>query len=69
MKPTEIRELSPREIEQKRDELREEIFNLRFQHGIGQLENTAKLKQVRLDIARVETILREKQHTEQSDTE
>ncbi len=69
MKATEIRELSPKEIQQKRDELREEIFNLRFQHGIGQLENTAKLKQTRRDIARVETILREKQQTQQGETE
>jgi len=69
MKATEIRELSPQEIEQKRDELREEMFNLRFQHGIGQLENTAKLKQIQRDIARVETILREKQKTQQSETE
>ena len=69
MKATEIRELSPQEIEQKRDELREEMFNLRFQHGIGQLENTAKLKQIKRDIARVETILREKQQIQQGETE
>ena len=69
MKVTEIRELSPQEIEQKRVELQEEIFNLRFQHGIGQLENTAKLKDTNREIARVETILREKQQTQQSETE
>ena len=69
MKATEIRELSPQEIEQKRDELQEEMFNLRFQHGIGQLENTVKLKQTKREIARVETILREKQQTQQSETE
>ena len=69
MKATEIRELSPLEIEQKRDTLKEEIFNLRFQHGIGQLENTAKLKETKREIARVETILREKQQTQQSETE
>ena len=69
MKAIEIREFSPQEIEQKRDELREEMFNLRFQHGIGQLENTAKLKQIKRDIARVETILREKQQTQQGETE
>jgi large subunit ribosomal protein L29 len=69
MKATEIRELSPQEIEQKRDELHEEIFNLRFQHGIGQLENTIKLKQIRREIARVETILMEKQQNQQSETE
>ena len=69
MKATEIRELSPLEIEQKRDTLKEEIFNLRFQHGIGQLENTAKLKETKREIALVETILREKQQTLQSETE
>ena len=69
MKVTEIRELSPQEIEQKRVELQEEIFNLRFQHGIGQLENTAKLKETKREIARVETIIREKQQTQQSETE
>lgn len=69
MKAAEIRELTPEEIERKRDELTETLFNLRFQHGIGQLENTAKLKQTRRDIARVETILQEKQQTQQGETE
>ena len=69
MKVTEIRELSPQEIEQKRVELQEEIFNLRFQHGIGQLENTAKLKETKREIAQVETIIWEKQQTQQSETE
>ena len=69
MKPSEIRELSLNEMERKRDELKEALFNLRFQHGIGQLENTAKLKQTKQDIARVETVLREKQHTMKGETE
>ncbi|MBW1696717.1 MAG: 50S ribosomal protein L29 [Deltaproteobacteria bacterium] len=59
MKPSEIRELSIEEMRRKRDELKQELFNLRFQHGAGQLENTARLLLVRRDIARVETILRE----------
>ena len=69
MKASEIRELSLQEIAQKRDEMQETIFNLRFQHGIGQLENTAKLKQAKRDLGRVETILREKQQTPQRETE
>jgi large subunit ribosomal protein L29 len=64
MKTSEIRELGMDEILRKRDELKEALFNLRFQHGIGQLENTARLKQTKLDIARVETILKEKQQTQ-----
>jgi len=59
MKASEIRELSPDEKERKLVDLKQELFNLRFQHGIGQLENPAKLKQVKRDIARVKTLLRE----------
>jgi len=69
MKAGEIRELSLEEIVRKRDDLSQEIFNLRFQHGVGQLENTAKLKQTRRDIARVNTILREKQQATKGETE
>lgn len=59
MKASEIRELTREESERKRVEMKEELFNLRFQHGIGQLESPAKLKQVKRDIARLETRLRE----------
>lgn len=72
MKPGEIRELSLQEMELKRGELRQELFNLRFQHGAGQLENTARLEQLKRDIARVETILREARNNskqQQSETE
>jgi large subunit ribosomal protein L29 len=69
MKTGEIRELSLEEVVRKRDEFKEALFNLQFQHGIGQLENTARLKQTKLDIARVETILREKQQTIKGETE
>jgi large subunit ribosomal protein L29 len=64
MKPSEIRELSIEELQRKGDDLTQEFFNLRFQHGVGQLENTAILKQTKQDIARVKTILREKQRSE-----
>jgi large subunit ribosomal protein L29 len=67
MKVSEIRELSPEEMQKKADDLREELFNLRFQHGSGQLENPQKMKKTKKDIARIKTIIREaalKQKTE-----
>ena len=59
MKASEIRELSRDESERKLVELKEELFNLRFQHEIGQLESPAKMKQVKHDIARMNTLIRE----------
>jgi len=59
MKASEIRELSPEERQRKVVELKEELFNLRFQNEIGQLENPQRIKQVKRDIARVKTIIRE----------
>ncbi len=59
MKADEIRNLSQDEMTQKLAETREELFNLRFQHVTGQLDNYARLGQVRKEIARIETILRE----------
>lgn len=59
MKAGEVRELSQEEKVRKAVDLKEELFNLRFQHEIGQLENPQKIKQVKRDIARVKTILRE----------
>ena len=60
MKPAEVRELSNEELEQKEQELREELFNLTIQHATGQLENTARLVDVKKDVARVRTIQRER---------
>ncbi len=60
MKVSEIKSLSAEELKQKAVELSHELFNLRFQHASGQLENTARLSMVSKDIARVETVLREK---------
>ncbi len=60
MKTSDIREMSVDEIGRKEEELREELFNLRFQHGIGQLENPQRLRQAKRDVARVKTILRER---------
>jgi large subunit ribosomal protein L29 len=59
MKPTELRELDVEELRRKQAELRDQLFKLRFQHELGQLENSAKLRVVRRDIARIETIIRE----------
>ncbi|MAF32638.1 MAG: 50S ribosomal protein L29 [Desulfobacterales bacterium] len=59
MKAIEIRELSREERQQKGEDLKEELFNLRFQHEIGQLENAQKMKQIKRDIARIKTITRE----------
>jgi large subunit ribosomal protein L29 len=54
-----LRELSGGDLRKKEQEMREELFKLRFQHGIRKLENPARLKQLRKDIARVQTILTE----------
>ncbi len=59
MKASEIRELSPEEMERKCNDFKEELFNLRFQHEIGQLENPNKVKQTKRDIARIKTVMNE----------
>ncbi|MFH2011791.1 MAG: 50S ribosomal protein L29 [Pseudomonadota bacterium] len=60
MKATEIRELSDIELRQKEKHLSEEFFNLKFQLATGQLENTMRVPQVKKDLARVKTILKER---------
>lgn len=67
MKASEIRELSREEKERKVDDLREELFNLRFQKETGQLENAQMLKQVKHDIARFKTVLREQEIHDNTD--
>lgn len=64
MKASEFRDLSVEELEVKEKELAEALFNLKFQHATGQLDNTAQLGKTRKDIARVKTILAEKQQAE-----
>ena len=61
MKAAEIREMNEVELNKKLSELKEELFNLRFQHTINQLENPGRIDAVKKDIARVMTILAEKQ--------
>ena len=59
MKARELRELSEEELERKEAELKDQLFKLKFQHALGQLENAMKLKDVKKDIARIKTMLRE----------
>jgi large subunit ribosomal protein L29 len=61
MKARELRELTDDELKRREEELRDQLFKLRAQHAIGQLENTAKLKNIRRDIARIKTILKERE--------
>jgi len=60
VKATELRELSTEQLEAKLKELKSELFTLRFQHAINQLENPHKLVDVKRDIARVMTVISEK---------
>ena len=59
MNVKELRDMTPVELEKKLKELKEELFNLRFQHAINQLDNPTRIPAVKKDIARINTILRE----------
>lgn len=61
MKAKEIRELSAEELANKLSELKKDLFNLRLQHATNQLDNVNKISEVKRDIARVNTVLRELQ--------
>jgi large subunit ribosomal protein L29 len=61
MKINEIRDLTTSEITRKVDDLKQELFNLRFQIATGQLDNPMRIKQVRKDIAKAKTIIRERE--------
>ena len=63
MKVSEIRDMSMEEMLRKLGDLKQEFFNLRFQHETGQLENPQKMKQTKRDIAKVKTIIKEFQST------
>ena len=65
MTPNEMRDLSVEELGAKSYELRAELFNVRIKKATGQLENTARLRQLRQEIARAETILREMRGADQ----
>ena len=59
MKAAEVRAMNKADLEKKLSELKAELFNLRFQHAINQLENPMRLAEVKKEIARVKTVLRE----------
>ncbi len=61
MKAAEIRNLSGEDLQAKLKEARAELFNLRFQMATGQLNNTARIKQVKKDIARIQTEMRDRE--------
>ncbi|MBO2520868.1 MAG: 50S ribosomal protein L29 [Clostridia bacterium] len=61
MKAKEIRELTDEELGRKLADLKEELFNLRFQAATGQLDNPMRMKAVKKDIARIKTIMRERE--------
>ncbi len=61
MKASEIRELTTEELQTKLKTLKEELFNLRFQLAINQLDNPTRIKAVKKDIARVLTVIREQE--------
>lgn len=61
MKLNELRDLSAADLQKQAEEFHKDLFNLRFQLHTGHLENTARISEVRRNIARVNTILREKQ--------
>ncbi|MDQ1430814.1 MAG: large subunit ribosomal protein [Actinomycetota bacterium] len=60
-KAAELRELNDTELEHRLGEAKEELFNLRFQNATGQLDNIARIPQVKREVARIETLLRERE--------
>jgi len=69
MKASEIRAMNLDEMHSKVSDLREELFNLRFQHEIGQLENPQRMKQTKRDIAKMKTIITEVTLNQKEDNE
>ena len=61
MKASEVRAMTPDQLEAKLNELKKDLFYLRLQHATNQLENPVKIAEVKKDIARVKTLIREKQ--------
>jgi len=61
MNATEMRDLTYEELTEKLDEGKEELFNLRFQMATNQLDNTARLRQVRREVARIATVMRQQE--------
>ena len=67
MKATELRELSDDELIQKDEEVKDQLFKLKFQHALGQLENAMKLKNLKRERARILTILKERKEGKQEE--
>ena len=61
MKVADIRNIETPELNKKVDEFKKELFSLRFQQATGQLENTARIKEVRKSIAKIKTVIRERE--------
>jgi len=61
MKATALRDMTTKELESELGKLKTELFNLRFQHAINQLENPMRINAVKKDIARIKTVLREQE--------
>lgn len=61
MKAKDIRNMNDQELNNQLSSLKEELFNLRFQHATGQLDNPLKIKEVKKDYARVKTVIRERE--------
>ncbi len=67
MKASELREMTSAELDSKLQSLKEELFNLRFQLTVNQLENPMRIKAVKKDIARVQTVIRQNELSQQAD--
>ena len=67
MKASELRERTAAELDSKLQSLKEELFNLRFQLTVNQLDNPMRIKAVKKDIARVQTVIRQNELSEQAD--
>ena len=65
MKANELRDMTGNELNLKLDELKKELFNLRFQHAVNQLENPIRLNDIKKDIARVKTFIRKQESSVQ----
>ena len=63
MKALDLRELDSSELAEKLNESKEELFNLRFQIATNQLDNTSRLRQIRREVARINTVIREQEIT------
>ena len=64
LKVSELRELGKEEVERKLEETKEELFNLRFQNATGQLDNYKRIRDLKRDVARIKTLLREQEIAE-----